>query len=190
MICWRGSLTTLHASATWSVCAGRRASRAVLRHGRRRVVADGRRRAPLQGVPDGDVGDVGKDPGRDTDAAGQSGSQRVVRRQPAGRQRGGPAPVLWFGSYQTAWAAGQSCAARCARPDRDLNTAQGQRHAAKPIGQTGQSRGSPPTQRSRSGPSSAVVQVIPSHGPSSWLLRERGTTTRPREGRNRRGEVE
>ncbi len=138
MICWRGSLTTLHASATWSVCAGRRASRAVLRHCRRRVVADGRRRAPLQGVPGGDVGDVGdvgENPGRDKDAAGQ-----LIRS-------------VWCGASSTSRASARGACSGCcgsaatrprgrldkaaprdaiARSDRDLDTPQGQRHAAKP----------------------------------------------------------
>lgn len=139
MICWRGSLTTLHASATWSVWAGRMASRAVLRHGRRRVVADGRRRAPLQGAPGGDVGDVGENPGRYKDAAGQ-----LVRSVSCG--------VSSTSRASARGACGGCCGSAATRPrgrldkaaprdaiarsNRDLDTPQAQRHAAKPIGQT------------------------------------------------------
>jgi len=93
----------------------------VLRHGRGRVVADGRRPAPLQSVSARDLGDRGNDPGRDTDAAGQLvRAVWYVVNQKQGVSALGLQRVLGFGSYQTAWAWLHKLRRAMVRPGREL----------------------------------------------------------------------
>jgi transposase-like protein len=84
---------------------GRGLHLSLLRRGRRRLVADGRRAASLRGLSLGDLGHSGHDPRWHPDAAGELVRGGLVRGQPeAGVSALGLQRVLGLGSYQTAWA--------------------------------------------------------------------------------------
>src|SRR3954451_6138776 len=76
----------------------------LLRSGRRRLVADGRRLASLCRLPVGDLGDGGHDLRRHADAAGELVRVWYVVNQKQGVSALGLQRVLGLGSDQTAWA--------------------------------------------------------------------------------------
>jgi len=100
---------------------GARVRVSLLRSGRRWLVADGRRAAPLRGVPLGDVRHRGHDFRRDAHAAGElvRGGLYVVN-QKQGVSALGLQRVLGLGSYQTAWAWRHKLRRAMVLPGREL----------------------------------------------------------------------
>jgi len=93
----------------------------LLRRGRWRLVADGRRAAPLLGLSIGDVGHGGGDLRRHAHAVEELVRGGLVCRQPeAGVSALGLQRVLGLGSYRTAWTWLHKLRRAMVRPGREL----------------------------------------------------------------------
>ena len=103
-----------------AAAVGRRVRVPALRHGRRRLVADGRRLAPLRGLSVGDLGDGGHDLRRHPyPLVSWFAAVWYVVNQKNGVSALGLQRVLGLGSYQTAWAWLHKLRRAMVRPGRD-----------------------------------------------------------------------